>query len=131
MVLIGKTEFEEFTPQVEASLVAAVVEIATEKPDFKYRPPFEHDDACYYEVAGQPSCIIGRGFSKIGFTGRELKAFDDCGQSNAESILLALGASEHVARWAQAVQEMQDCGKLWGEALFTADQTHGRPEVKA
>ncbi|AXQ64423.1 hypothetical protein L3Y19_gp054 [Gordonia phage Neville] len=119
------------TPELEAKLVASVVELATANPEFVYEAP-AGGAACLYTHKDEPSCLIGQALSKVGYTIEELYEFDhnEMRESDAGWILTELGASDEVALWALGVQTRQDDQVAWGNALWYTDEECGRPEVK-
>lgn len=127
-VHIGGLDFHTLSVERQEALVAAVVELATESPDFTYTAPTA-TGACVYQVDERPSCLIGRAFAQIGFTTAELAAFDVgiYGDTGADVILEALDADSQVYQWCSRVQIEQDRGRLWSDAIAEADAKVGRP----
>lgn len=125
-----------FDPEAVA---AKVREIAAAEPDFKYHKKYGND--CKYVVDGQGACIIGRALVDLGcppdffcqqlppgFYGETSPTL----YNNANIHNLAGTAFPRMAfqsdsfsgavRWLSSVQDSQDSGATWGEAVAHADR---------
>lgn len=114
-------------------IVKAVREIAAEDPDYRYNPHYDPEDMsptmmCSYinNMDGEPGgCIVGRAMRAVGVPkSRLLKAegvgvmsllidFEDDHETYEYSI--------EEAAWLREVQNAQDTGETWGEAVTAAD----------
>lgn len=114
----------------QAEFVKAVVQLATENPDFVYPRNPDQAPACLYVRDGEGSCIIGQAFVRIGFPVEEVAEFDLCATSFVGKILEELGVEygSPLSDWAINIQGQQDEGTMWSDALRYADERFGRPE---
>jgi hypothetical protein len=116
-------------------LLAVLVDLAIERPDYRYRPP---DPGCVYTWDGQPSCIIGHAFARVGLAFPDyLELLDitrgtELGGTSISPSLVHLVA-EHLGRsvslppdddpvWQvlTTVQGLQDGGARWTTAVTAA-----------
>jgi hypothetical protein len=101
-------------------LIAAVREIAAERPDHVYDS--ESDEGCVYiDKDGNPSCIIGHAGYKLALITREPQGCWDSTDICAVSYELRWSLSNDELRWLSAVQTHQDRGVSWGAAVELAD----------
>lgn len=104
--------------------------IAAENPEYVYD---EGDAAawgqrCYYVRNGCGSCIVGRALANLGVPIERLEEADSRNGSGvrASTLLTELtGKSLVAARWVQYVQDRQDKGVAWREAVAQADAVIG------
>ena len=110
-------------PKIKASeLWAEVQKIAAERPDHVYEPPYGSD--CVYMHNGEPSCIVGQGFARLGLAPER---FDDIEENSVEGIFedewglfseLVESDDPDAVSCMEVAQARQDAGKPWGEAVF-------------
>lgn len=116
------------------ALIKAVRAVAAEKPDYRY--DIDEQGQCTYQRHGKPDCIVGQGLARIGVPVSDLAAFDACGDTPrpaaSEGILSAdidtiltraygLSRYDEDVRWLSLVQQNQDSGQTFGEAVRNAD----------
>ena len=101
-----------------AQLEAEVRRLAAAEPDFVYRNQLGIGDNCSYIAAriggdvGRP-CIFGQAFQNLGVSVEDLRAVEGRKIGSAFAFLTGGRAPEGWTR----VQEMQDEGCSWGEAI--------------
>lgn len=114
-------------------LIQAVRGLAAERPDFVYpaNPLDNAGPACYYTTEdGTPDCIIGCAMDRIGqplpaqdrVGFNECKLLDDAVYSTPWER--ALDTSLEKFRWLSRVQQSQDAGYSWSEAVRQADENN-------
>ena len=88
------------------------------------RPDYVHNAACEYvnQYDGSGCCLLGQAFENIGI---DLEPFADQ-QLNGEAFddlpdKLGWDVDPLVRDWAYKVQDEQDSGTPWGEAVAIAD----------
>lgn len=112
-----------------SEVVAAVREIAAERPDVKY--DVVEGAGCLYSAGrcsdGSVGCIVGQALVKCGFDVAPLDTSDD---ENDGGIKTAGFACRHIgvetddfeaANWLDNAQHWQDSGHPWGDAVKFAD----------
>lgn len=101
-------------------LEAEVRRLAAERPAYRY-PKYSPGGVCYYQTEGKERCIFGEALGNLGV---EVPAAME--NSGASSVLAALGVVEtpydHQADWADRVQDSQDAGIRWADAVSAADE---------
>lgn len=114
-------------------LVAAIRQLTAKYPNFKYTPA-DNDDpdgsGCSYHSGGDalyPSlfgCIVGQAFRKIGISIDPDESFDSADHIIDKYLPASGDASEETQRvnWVTTVQSVQDGGKCWRDAVYTADR---------
>lgn len=114
------------TTTVEHNLIEWTRKVAAANPDFVYEPvkAIGGGSRCMYVRDGKPSCIIGHSALEAGLIDPsfENNSYNDL---DVMALLGHLGISkvEHADRvWLEAVQEAQDTGQTWREAIESADQ---------
>ncbi|HEY6018507.1 MAG TPA: hypothetical protein VIY48_00970 [Candidatus Paceibacterota bacterium] len=111
-----------------AGLRAIVAEVGE---DFVYAQKADEAGwkSCLYVHNGAPDCIVGRYLASVGVPLERLAKADDGasrGSIDAFNLMDALNhegvvqASYGVSRFLRDVQERQDVGQAWGEALEIA-----------
>lgn len=102
-------------------VVKEIRRLAAENPDH-VDPNVARGIPCKYFQDGQPSCIIGHAAHNL-YPGRFL---DDYECKPGFLILSDLDPNNPyvVREWADYVQECQDAGKSWSEAVSLADETY-------
>lgn len=110
----------------EHKLIELIRAKAEAKPDFVYEPLAGAGigNSCVYVDDGKPSCIVGHGAWDAGLIGPEFQL----SRHNSDGVIELL---EHLSTisefsgadraWLEAVQEAQDTGQTWAEAVKTAD----------
>lgn len=99
-------------------LVAAVREAASEQP-FK---SFQNDSGCsYFSGNGRPRCVVGAGLFKLGIRLRDVADYNDK-SVNALVDLCGLSIDGSSNFWLAQVQNHQDLGAAWSEAVARADR---------
>lgn len=105
-------------------LVSEVRKLAAERPDFTYKTP-EWEISCLYwhKETGTPGCIFGHALANLGVDVSRIT------RSNAIDIALPeiIGNDYYkipsdIRMWFNQVQEYQDVGISWGEAVVDADK---------
>lgn len=104
-------------------VVATVREIANESPGFVYEVP--EGGKCSYARGDSADCIVGRAMAKCGVPLDEMRVWDS-GRRNGIITVVEdkWPESEHVAPellWLSKVQDSQDDGNHWSEAVKRAD----------
>lgn len=84
---------------------------------------------CWYEIAGVPSCGVGKALAYLGMSGDELTYMDN---GVALGILtVELPSGWYLTTYARdvftAFQEAQDTGSTWGQALEDAQARYIDP----
>lgn len=102
-------------------LEAAIRSLAKAHPDKIGRGD---DGSCvYFDFNGQPSCIIGHAFNSFGVDPNEVL------EDNEDDIKALYGFNNVPGpvnlNWIRMVQEQQDYGLTWGEAVERADSYCG------
>lgn len=110
--------------EVVEKLVAAVREVAAEKPDHVYQTPA--NGTCAYVLDGQPSCIVGQAAWRLGLIDGSFEKHIEENTAGVTTFLRYLGAAmdednEYEREFLDAVQEKQDQEVAWGEAVELAD----------
>jgi hypothetical protein len=118
--------------QIVERLVVAVREVAAEKPDLVYSAPY---GGCAYVADGQPSCIVGHAAWRLGLIDGSLESDDGINSSGVTTLLRHLGVLPnndldygepgYAREFLDAVQEKQDEGVPWGDAVEIADERAG------
>jgi hypothetical protein len=116
-------------PTTIDDLIKEVRRLAAEKPDYVY--PINDADfqesgagiACWYQAPGKTRCIFGQALANLGVT----LPYNAEGQR----IRLVIAGSDLVTynprsdtekiHWCTGVQNAQDRGKTWGQAIADAD----------
>lgn len=125
--------------QKEHRIIREARRLAAVSPDFKYEMPDRSDgqtwDSCRYIHDGKGSCLFGQALMNT----KDITA-DDSPRIEfkaIESIIcyLKLRVSAKQVAWASRVQELQDDGVPWGQAVQDADtcvaeSTEEAPESK-
>lgn len=113
---------------VTATQVADKVrEIGTREPDVNYHDLYQeitHSDdvVCQYVLNAGPGCIVGKALIELGVEIEDLQVLDS---SNHGGGTAAKDIPESIIEWdsldarafIQDVQESQDGGDTWGEAI--------------
>jgi hypothetical protein len=130
-------------------LIAAVREFATADPNhvyaktemdpssYDYIMSFDDIGGCLYSDLGVEQCIVGRALSACGVMMSTLRSADlDAWGSVAsvvtpkaddpdESRIVVEGLTEDDVQWLMIVQDSQDKGLPWAEAVYRADIAKG------
>lgn len=108
------TDFKEIEAEVRR--------IAQESPQFAYE---RHTGVrwCMYIFNGEGDCIFGRALINVGVPLEELAC---CESQPIAGVLrdLNIPTTPRERDWAGAVQEWQDKGAAWGEAVTYADERY-------
>lgn len=121
-------EGEEVTK--EHRIIREVRRLAAENPDFVYAPPmalylngeWAKGDACKYVHDGRGSCIFGQAMMNTGdITADVIEPLEGGGICDVCDTL-QLGLRDEEMAWARIVQQAQDVGIPWGDAIAEADQ---------
>lgn len=111
---------------IVSKLMAAVREVAVEQPDFIYS---ESDTGCVYVRDGQPSCIVGHAAWRLGIIDASFEDSVDENRSGVETFLREMGSDGpqdpdywYGVEFLTGVQEKQDEGTPWAEAVALADE---------
>lgn len=90
--------------------------VAEAGPDFVYKSPGQY---CRYEYKGQPSCLVGRVLNRLGVPVEALAGLDEDypAVNDVDFVSLGLSLPDDAVIALQAVQEWQDEGNKWGDAL--------------
>lgn len=102
-------------------VVNEIRKVAAEQPDFIYNEGGLAECMYTKNTDGSPGgCIVGRALMRLGVEEEDLVESD--GQF-ASRVLSDLGISgdRFVMLWIAEVQEVQDGGKTWAEAVQSAD----------
>ncbi len=107
-------------------LVMAVRKAAANNPDFQYDPvTMGVNETCVYfdATTGEPSCIIGHGLYALGVT----KLSPHANESGVTTLdgLNRPASKRTAAQWLKEVQQRQDGGIPWAEAVESADAMYG------
>lgn len=104
-------------------LERAIREVAAESPGYVYKRAFVDDGppiCAYFDGDGCPSCLVGQGLARLGVTLGSLRGLNAVGVSALfEDELIETGAVPE--RWFTVLQDAQDFGNPWGEAVKMAD----------
>lgn len=107
-------------------LIAAVRARAEANPDFEYEWP-EGKGGCVNVLNGKGSCIVGCGAMD---TGLITAAYEDltANEAGVQSLAFYLAERHDISLdqaemdWLKEVQEQQDLGTPWGQAVRNADE---------
>lgn len=103
-------------------VVKEIRRLAAENPD--HVDPNSSDPLliCRYFSYGKPSCIVGHMMSEL-YPSKYLPGYEGCG---AREVFDSLdqGIPVGVMDWVERVQDNQDSGFSWSEAVASADQHH-------
>src|SRR5215469_16246470 len=111
--------------EVQQGIRAIVAEVGS---DFTYVPikvDGRHTESCYYiHPEDKPGCLIGRYLASIGASPSVLHECN--GQGSVPYIWATLKSygfffTDDAEAWMRTVQQVQDRGRPWGEALTEAD----------
>ncbi|AER47959.1 hypothetical protein SEA_JUICYJAY_115 [Mycobacterium phage JuicyJay] len=96
-------------------LINEIRMVAAGNPDYVYR---DDNPSCEYVRGGSPSCLVGHGLWRLGLIDAEFET----NRLNVEVFdhlwaELGLEMDEEEVDWVQMVQERQDAGRTWGEAV--------------
>lgn len=108
----------------KSMLEANVRAIAAQFPDQIYHGDLSSTGpSCVYVRNGEPDCLIGRAAHLAGMSIDELSAFDrEVEDSGAEYVFEPYGFTTIELAWLKRVQQLQDKGFMWGEAVRMADE---------
>ncbi len=111
--------------EIVDKLMAVVREVAAEKPDFVYDAPY---GGCVYVADKQPSCIVGQAAWRLGLIDASFEKDEMDNSAGVTTFLRTIGAdlgddeTLYGREFLDAVQEKQDQGVPWGEAIQEADE---------
>lgn len=110
---------------ITRQLIKHVRDLAEENPTFVYQEPGEYG-ICMYQHDGVPACIIGQAFTRTGTPIEMLIEWDKLtGGKSVSDIAVDHGiTSPRVRGWLARVQQGQDHGKTWRDAVRAADTQH-------
>ena len=107
-------------------VVKKVREIAKDAPDLVYEMP---DGWCQYVFNGQGSCIVGQAYLELGTPIKRVESWDneDSGPLGVEQVIEREYEeySTLAKSWLREVQDSQDTGTSWAEAVKNADISLG------
>jgi hypothetical protein len=99
-------------------LIAEVRRIAAERPDTVYRQP-STSCGCFYEKGectdGSVGCIFGQALNNLGYPVTGTASIDIIARSRFVGNCLVILA------WCREVQNVQDGGLSWGDAIISAN----------
>ena len=110
--------------------------LAAERPDHVYKSPYDYiteedgefvPGACRYQHGkGIPGCIFGHAFLNL-----ELPLTDEDEGTTAYEVLESMGfaLSDSQALWTGDVQDKQDSGFTWADAVRAADEEAAKREL--
>lgn len=107
-----------------SELEAQVRAVVQENPNKTYKMAdcdgTGNEGCLYFDLQGNPSCLIGQAFSRLGFT---IDDFTETSNFMDVGALLKLwaGTPESESKWLVNVQGKQDDGFNWGYAVRYAD----------
>lgn len=107
-----------------ADLIEAIKAVAAENPDRVYEKESEEALARYFHGDGGPGCLVGHGMARCG-----VKPVDDDHNSYHIAEGIRFGYFEGLEdegtvdqrSWLSDVQEWQDGGQSWGNAVHLAE----------
>lgn len=104
----------------EHPIKAAIRQLAAERPHH-IDPNGQAGANCQYYEDGQPSCIVGHAIDRL-YPGRFDQRWDES-PTPAGLVLAELddSISPEDMHWVDIIQELQDDGASWGEAVEYAD----------
>ena len=114
-------------------LVSKVRELAVARPETIYQPSPTGQATptirCSYLAGtcsdGTVGCLLGQALVAVGYTAEQLRAVDLLGIEEAIEKLLPCELTDEEyrrVRWLESVQNAQDNGHPWGEAIRIADE---------
>lgn len=111
----------------KSMLEANVRAIAAQFPDRIYQQSKKTGSgpSCLYARDGKPDCLIAQGAFMAGMDIDTLLEFDAADQyedSGAEHVFKQFGFTAIELDWLARVQQLQDDGCPWGEAVRMADE---------
>lgn len=108
---------EDYNIQPSA-LVEAVRQVAAEQPDVVA--------ISQYAEGFEPCCIVGTALFNLGVPIEQLQEWDQDPDGTGCSVasITNNGVTSDIA-WLGSVQTLQDSEYCWGEAVSSADCTHG------
>ncbi len=99
-------------------LIETVRKIARERPDVT-----SDTKTCMYESGvcsdGSVGCLFGQAFEAMGW-----KPYDPVASQTIDKVLNGEVGYGGKVYWCADVQEVQDCGVPWGEAVRQVDDNH-------
>lgn len=103
-----------------ASARKMVGEILLSQPGNRFGGPFDDTQVCqYFEPGGEPCCVIGHVFARIGIGPADLTGASDVASNTAKFVVLSETWEDKITDKAAAflrdVQDAQDDGKTWAE----------------
>lgn len=103
------------------SIIKAVRSIAAERPSHAYAQA----DGCAYVLNGKPACLIGHALWNLGLLGPSIEdlRWNIMGIDSLLDDKLDIPVGSEEMGWLSLVQEHQDMGLPWGEAVEMADGT--------
>lgn len=126
-----------FTPE---DVVAKVRSLAAARPDFVYEPPTYVNPntpgpSCHYVhvqttedgVYLTGGCIVGQALIALGMDSADLHEYDNGSGANGSTVVIEqIGSVENrkALYWLDRVQNRQDNGGTWAEAVEEADADH-------
>lgn len=101
-------------------IIAEVRKVAADKPGYVYP---QINGNCNYVRNGQPSCIVGQALWNVGLINSE-STIDDYGDSAIKNVVALEDWPLEVGEvnWLTEVQDKQDNGLEWGDAVSRADR---------
>lgn len=118
------------------SIEAEVRRLAAERPTYIYMETEDDDFACrYVDEDGAPGCIFGHALSNLGISIERLRVFDAFYEtSDRETLGASIDRVMEELRvrgsvWFFLVQEYQDRGFSWAEAVKAADHLASNPRL--
>lgn len=99
-------------------LIEKVRELVTANPEFVYRRPEGQISCLYREHNGTPGCLFGQALTALG-----VELTDVHERRTIDVLLPQLGISvtRLQVEWMMSVQNAQDLGQSWAEAIDRAD----------
>ena len=115
-----------FTPQ---DIVREIRTLAQERPDYVYEGVGDTSTCSYVTGAdGGPGCLVGQALQRLGVPRETLAEvegdIDLNGGLGVRRLLTALLGPVHLQRavsWIERVQDAQDSGSRWHDAVASAD----------
>jgi hypothetical protein len=107
------------------AIIRAIREVAEEQPDHVYQKPSEHG-ICHYvdkNSVVHPGCLVGHGLWRNHLIDASLYGDDEKNGSGVANLLQELDIHTTFLQkfWLTNVQELQDFGNTWGEAVRRVD----------
>jgi hypothetical protein len=109
--------------EIGQTVIKAIRDVAERHPDYVYPGGLDQGGGCFYVTDGKPSCLLGHAFWNLDMVDGNIEN-SDLNHQGILTILDTFGledADEPELAWLERVQESQDSGQTWRDAVQFAD----------